>query len=108
MKFRRLSTEELEILKDDFVKFLAANTVTASDWINIKANKPEETFELIDMFSDIVMEKVYSKVEYLENRSKDALLLFKFEGDLMMILGVNVEGQNIDFENIDLENLQKP
>ena len=42
MKYRILSKEELEPLKDDFIKFLSANTITGEDWVKIKAEKPEE------------------------------------------------------------------
>ena len=101
MRFRLLSLAELEILKDDFIKFLASNTVTASDWVNIKENKPKEALELIEMFSDIVMEKVYSKVVLLEKREKNSLLYFKFDGELMQILGISLNDQSVDFEQID-------
>ena len=40
MKYRILSNKELEPLKDDFIKFLSANTVTGEDWAKIKSNKP--------------------------------------------------------------------
>lgn len=105
MKFRRLTEEELEILKDDFIKFLASNTVTASDWVNIKENKQEEAHELIEMFSDIVMEKVYSKVNLLETREKNSLLVFKFDGDLMTILGINTADTSVDFANAQLDQI---
>lgn len=97
MRFRQLSLEELELLKDDFIKFLASNTVTAEDWVKTKKDKPEKAQELIEVFSDIVMEKVYSKVVLLEKREKNNLLFFRFEGDLMQILGVSTPNETVDF-----------
>ena len=61
MKFRVLTTEELEPLKDDFIKFLSANTITGEDWASIKKNKPEEAETLLEMFCDIVWEKSLEK-----------------------------------------------
>mgnify|MGYP001465575203 CR=1 FL=1 len=53
MKYRILSNKELEPLKDDFIKFLSANTVTGEDWAKIKSNKPNEALKLVEIFSDI-------------------------------------------------------
>jgi len=36
MRFRRLTTEELEQLEEDFVHFLAASQITAKDWEKLK------------------------------------------------------------------------
>jgi cag pathogenicity island protein 24 len=108
MKYRRLSHQELELLTDDFVKFLAANTVTAQDWVQLKVNQPQEAMALIDLFSDLVMEKVYDKIDLLEQRQKDSLLFFSFQGDLMAILGIQDEYKTIDFslDNV-LPDLEK-
>ena len=57
MKYRVLSTKELEPLKDDFIKFLSANTITGEDWAKIKSSKPNQALKLIEVFSDIVWEK---------------------------------------------------
>ncbi|GIR12148.1 MAG: hypothetical protein CM15mP23_07230 [Cryomorphaceae bacterium] len=61
MKYRILSSKELEPLKDDFIKFLSANTVTGEDWAKIKSNKPNEALKLVEIFSDIVWEKALDK-----------------------------------------------
>ena len=53
MKYRILSKEELEPLKDDFIKFLSANTITGEDWVKIKAEKPKEANKLLGMFCDL-------------------------------------------------------
>ena len=68
MKYRVLSTKELEPLKDDFIKFLSANTITGEDWTKIKSNKPNQASKLIEIFSDIVWEKSLEKIKYLEHR----------------------------------------
>ena len=60
MKFRRLTNEELQELEKEFVQFLVSNTVTADDWEKIKEDNPERAEGLIEIFSDIVFEKVIS------------------------------------------------
>jgi hypothetical protein len=91
MKFRRLTIEELEHLKDDFVKFLASNTVTAQDWQKTKEANPQKAEELIELFSDIVLEKVYSKVDLLEVQETHSILFFKFDDELITTLGISTE-----------------
>ena len=61
MKYRVLNTKELEPLKDDFIKFLSANTITGEDWAKIKSTKPSQAHKLIELFSDIVWEKSIEK-----------------------------------------------
>ena len=97
MRFRRLTSEELSHLEKEFIEFLVANTVTADDWIKLKDEKPENAEELIEMFSDVVLLKVYSKIVLLEKRAKNDLLLFKFDGDMIQMLGVSSQDESIDF-----------
>lgn len=66
MKYRRLSIQELEILEKDFVQFLAANHITAEDWIKLKSTNLTKVDQLIEIFSDIVVEKTLKNLKYLE------------------------------------------
>ncbi len=66
MKYRRLHREELEAVREDFVKFLAANSITASDWEALKAAHPAVQAEnLISIFSDIFWDKVLDRVSHV-------------------------------------------
>ena len=76
MKYRILNNTELEPLKDDFIKFLSANTVTGEDWAKIKSNKPNEALKLVEIFSDVVWEKALDKIKYLEHRDDNYLKVF--------------------------------
>lgn len=106
MKYRRLTEEELSHLEKEFVDFLVSNTITAGDWVNIKENKPDETERLIEMFSDIVLEKVYSKMVLLEKREPKNLLFFKFTDQLIETLGISVE-EGHSFEFTDKESMSR-
>jgi len=70
MKYRRLSSEELEQLQDNFIRFLAAQSITGMDWTTMKTANPERAEELIEQFSDVVIEKTLHNVEYLEYKEK--------------------------------------
>lgn len=98
MKFRRLTTEELTEVEDEFVRFLVANTITGEDWQKIKAESPEKAEQLIELFSDIVFEKILKKVEYMEFKSKNDLKTFHCLPDKIKLKGLLVEGESkLDF-----------
>jgi hypothetical protein len=98
MQFRRLSLEELEELKDDFIRFLAANQVTATDWEQIKTQEPEKAGSLLDLFSDLVFERVLKNLEYLEFKTPYDLKTFHCREDKILMLGLMVdEHAGVDF-----------
>ena len=94
MKYRVLSTEELGPLKDDFIKFLSANTITGEDWAKIKSNKPNQASKLIEIFSDIVWEKSIEKIKYLEHRDDKYLKVFCCGESKMEMVGFKINGEN--------------
>lgn len=100
MKFRRLTNEELTHLEKEFIDFLVSNTVTADDWVKVKNEQPEKAEELISMFSDVVLDKVYSKVVLLEKREPNNLLFFRFDGELIQMLGISTKDNSIDFTDV--------
>ena len=97
MKYRLLRQEELEDLKPDFITFLASNTVTADDWEALKRDKPEKARSLIEVFSDIVFDKVLSNANYLEYKTPKDIKTFHFQEDKVVMNGLFVEG-NTEFD----------
>jgi hypothetical protein len=98
MKYRRLSKEELQELEPEFVQFLSSNTVTADDWEKLKTESPEKVEKLVEMFSDIVLEKVLSKIEYLEYKTPKDIKTFHCLEDKIVLMGLRVEGDSdLDF-----------
>ena len=89
-KYRRLTNEELELLEDDLIQFLAANSVTGDDWEKLKKDEPDRAMGLIDRFSDIVFEKVLSKDVDLEHRSPKKLKLFRCEQKRIRLMGLDL------------------
>mgnify|MGYP006147605883 CR=1 FL=1 len=94
MKYRILSTDELEPLKDDFIKFLSANTITGEDWTKIKVEKPEEAEKIIGIFSDIVWEKSLDKIKCLEHRDEKHLKVFLCGEEKINMVGFSVNAKN--------------
>lgn len=97
VKYRRLSLEELNSLESEFVRFLSAQSIPADDWVHIKENDQERENELIDLFSDIVIEKSLHNATYLEHRNNHRLLCYKVEEDHIIVQGLEL-GQDEQFD----------
>lgn len=103
MKYKRLTIEELGALQSDFVNFLASAQITASDWEKMKKEENEKANELIDVFSDVVYDKVLSKISYLEYRDAKTLNIFYFSEDKIKLVGLRVkEGGKLDLTASDI------
>ncbi len=91
MKYRRLSLDELKELEPEFVRFLASNSVTADDWTKIKEDSPKKAEQLIELFSDIVFDKILTPVVYMEQKTKHHLRIYKFLEDRIILMGLLIE-----------------
>jgi hypothetical protein len=96
MKYSRLTKEQFEELHQEFINFLATQSVTADEWANLKVNKPELAETELDVFSDLIWEGVLNKAEYLEHISAQHMYLFWLGEDAMKAIVVNVKTDNID------------
>ncbi len=96
MKYQRLAKEQLEELHQEFINFLATQSITAEEWSDIKVNKPNIAEEEIDIFSDLVWEKVLTGAKYLEHFSKNQIHLFKLDEDQMYLIAIKINNEAID------------
>jgi len=103
MKYKRLGTNELKELEKEFIIFLSSAQITGLDWDKMKKNEQEKAEELIDVFSDLVYEKVMSKIFFLEFRDKKELNIFHFEDDKIVLNGIRMkEDSSINLLSDDL------
>ena len=96
MKYTRLSKEQFEELHQEFINFLATQSVTAEEWTNIKTNKPKLAEQELDVFSDLVWEGVLTKARYLENISSQHMYLFHLADERIELLGLKIAKETID------------
>lgn len=97
MKYTRLTKEQFEELHQEFINFLATQSITADEWADIKTNKPEAAEQELDVFSDLVWFGVLSKVEYLEHISPQQIHLFKCKEKDMHLIALKIENTAVDF-----------
>ncbi|MGA9589107.1 MAG: DUF6495 family protein [Salegentibacter sp.] len=96
MKYARLTKEQFEEMHQEFINFLAAQSITAEEWEEIKANKPEAAEQELDVFSDLIWEGVLNKVEYLEHFSAQQMFLFNITSATINLIAVKIEKENVD------------
>ena len=102
-KYKRLSAQELQALEQEFINFLASLQITAPDWEKIKKNEEEKAEEIIVVFSDMVYEKVVSKIKFLEYRDAKTLNIFSCMDDKITLIGIRVkENSTLDLTSPDI------
>ena len=96
MKYTRLTKEQLEELHQEFINFLATQSITNEEWSRIKKDTPQVAEEELDVFSHLIWEGVLSKVGYLENISAQQMNLFHLTDKEMKLIAVKVMNPKID------------
>ncbi|MCM4156479.1 DUF6495 family protein [Gramella sp. AN32] len=96
MKYARLTKEQFEEMHQEFINFLATQSITAEEWKEIKASKPEIAEKELDIFSDLIWEGVLNKVEYLEHFSQNQMFLFQITENDMKLIAIKVLNEDID------------
>jgi hypothetical protein len=91
MKYARLTKEQFEELHKEFINFLATQTITASEWDELKKNKPEVAEQELDVFSDLVWEGVLNKVEFIEHISPQQIHLFHLKDEYMHLIAIKIK-----------------
>jgi hypothetical protein len=81
MRFRRLSSDELFALEMEFKQFLVVHEQYDEEWRILAENNPEKAEQFIELFSDLVLERVYNQVSFLVHFSKGMVSFFDMTND---------------------------
>ncbi|TXI84880.1 MAG: hypothetical protein E6Q38_01275 [Crocinitomicaceae bacterium] len=102
MKYRILSNEELSHLEEDFKHFLIVNGVHAEEWEALNKNDVDKAVQLVEVFSDTVLQKVYEKIEYLEFRSVNTCMVFHLCQEKIELISIHRKaGSEVDLSSVD-------
>lgn len=102
MKYRILSDEELQHLEGDLKAFLIINGVHGEEWAKLNQEEPQKALELVELFSDQVLQTVYEKVRFLEHRTPDSCIVFHFQEQEQELIAIQ---KNPD-SNCDLSTIE--
>ncbi len=94
VKYKRLSTEELNALEKEFINFLSSMQITGADWQKMKIRENIKAEELITVFSDLVYDKVLKKIKFLEYRDAKTLNIFNCLENKISLIGIRVKDQS--------------
>src|SRR5690606_18835269 len=96
MKYTRLTKEQLEELHQEFINFLATQSITGEEWGQLKIGRPQVAEEELDVFSDLIWEGVLSNVGYVENISAQQMHLFQLLEKEMKLISIKVMNPDVD------------
>jgi hypothetical protein len=65
MKFKILSKDDLSHLEEELKHFLIANGVSNEEWISMNETNPDKAIDLVELFSDVVYQKVFEQLKFV-------------------------------------------
>jgi hypothetical protein len=104
VKYKRLTKEQFEALHQEFINFLATQSIDKAEWDSIKTNKPEVAEQELDVFSDLIWEGVLTNAQYLEHFSKSHIFLFHCHETLIQSIVLKSLEPEVNF--MEKEGLQ--
>jgi hypothetical protein len=104
MEYRMLSREEMTLFDEDFKHYLIVNGISNEAWLEMNEKNVPEAQKIVEVFSDVVLQKAYEKIHFLEYRSKQQLMVFSCEKEEIYLIGLSSKADRVDFstpENIE-------
>ena len=101
MKYKRLTKEQFEALHQEFITFLATQSIDKAEWDKIKVEKPEVAEQELDVFSDLIWEGVLKNANYLEHFSKNHIFLFHCQEKFIQSIVMKAISHEVDFMQKD-------
>ena len=83
-----LTEEELQHLESDLKAFLIINGVEGDTWKQLNETDPGKAVQLVELFSDTVLQTVYEKIRFLEFRSPDSCIVFHCKEDVIELISI--------------------
>ena len=96
MRYRMLSREELTLFEEDLKAFLIVNGIHADEWEQMNTATPEKAIELVELFSDTVLQKVYQNIRFIEHRTTTSCMVFYLKPDEIELISINARGKGIN------------
>lgn len=101
--YQRLKAEELEGLKDEFVKFLVLNGIDADSWTKIQQEDSDKANGIIEQFSEVVFESSLKLAQFVFMVEPKAVRSFQLGAETITFFGLQFIGsdESFDFNKVD-------
>ena len=83
-------------MEDDLKAFLIVNGVHGEEWAEMNKSNPIKAVELVELFSDTVLQKVYDKVRFIEHRSEKSCMVFNLKEDKIELISIGAKADGVD------------
>ena len=112
MRFRRLTKEELFALETEFKQFLIIHELYDEEWRALAENDPNKAEQFIELFSDLVLHKVFDEVSFLVHFTSHLVSFFDVRESVLKAyhfkyLGPDTIENEYDLKNILLEQFDQ-
>ena len=97
-----LTEEELNALSDDFTQFLVVQGIDDDSWRKMNLENKEKAIQIVEIFSDTVLAKVYSKIKYLSYVSDKVYSIFRINKDNINLILIKSTEPTFAFKNENL------
>lgn len=91
-----LTDEELPLFEEDLKHFLIVHGIHGEEWSKMNEEHPEEARNLVGLFSDTVLQKVYEKLRFIEHRTHASCMVFHLKEDTIDMISINAKGSEVD------------
>lgn len=95
-KYRLLTKEELHEFEKEFVDFLIVNGIEPEKWQQLKEDDQESVDRIIELFSDVILESVLRRVNYLQFKSKKYVQAIQCLPDKMISIALEDEAKDTE------------
>jgi hypothetical protein len=105
VKYRYLEEDELQYFEEEFKQFLILNEVYHEEWVKINQENQDKALELVGLFSNQILQRVYENIKYLELRTTNFCDVMFFDVDEVKLIRIEAKKpRSFDFSK--LENIQ--
>lgn len=105
MKYRRLSQEELAPLNEEFLKYLLVANITPEQWEELKQNNLEACGKHLDVFSDLVFEKILDDIHFVDRILPKRIEVYHFMSKSILMYALEPKEDDFTFDEGDLGEL---
>ena len=88
-KYRTLTNDEIQHLEKEFIDFLIINGITGEDWERIKRTNESKTNRLIELFSDVIFEKILRDIKFLDHYSPNSIKTFRCDTERIYLVAMD-------------------